>query len=206
MPRAPERPAARARYLFYLHGKIVEDQGADAVSPELGRYEYAAIVKHFADSGFTVISEVRARDTDPEAYADSVVRQIRRLLAAGTRPQGVTVVGASKGSVIAMLVSTRLAEPVRFVLLANCNDYVLRRFPLRLHGEVLSIYEASDSLGRSCEALFEQSPRLARKEEIRLEIGLEHGFLYRPLREWLGPTVAFARAGRTQAPHRPPTR
>jgi pimeloyl-ACP methyl ester carboxylesterase len=200
MSRAPERPEVGARYVFYLHGRIVEDQGADAVSPELGRYEYTAIVRQLADSGFSVISEVRARDTDPEVYADSVVRQIRRLLAASTRPQDITVVGASKGSVIAMLISTRLAEPVRLVLLANCNDYVLRRFRLRLHGEVLSIYEASDSLGRSCAPLFERSPGVTRKQEIRLETGLGHGFLYRPLPEWVGPTVSFARTGRTRAP------
>ncbi|HJR63198.1 MAG TPA: alpha/beta hydrolase [Gemmatimonadaceae bacterium] len=200
LSRAPERPEAATRYLFYLHGRIVEDQGAEAVSPELGRYEYTAIVRQLADSGFTVISEVRARDTDPEVYADSVARQIRRLLAGDIRPQDITVVGASKGSVIAMLVSTRLAEPVRLVLLANCNDNVLRRFPLRLHGEVLSIYEASDSLGRSCAPLFERSPGVTRKQEIRLETGLGHGFLFRPLPEWVGPTVSFARTGRTKTP------
>ena len=38
LSRAPERPAAGASYLFYLHGRIVEDQGADAVSPDYGRY------------------------------------------------------------------------------------------------------------------------------------------------------------------------
>ncbi|HJU64727.1 MAG TPA: metallophosphoesterase [Gemmatimonadaceae bacterium] len=195
LTHAPERPQAGTSYLFYLHGRIVEDQGPSAVSPQFGRYEYEAIVRHFVDSGFTVISEVRARDTDPERYADSVVTQIRRLLAGGVRPHDVTVVGASKGSVIAMLVATRLAQPVRFVLLANCNESILRRFTPSLHGDVLSIYEASDSLGQSCRALFDQSPRLGRRHEIRLETGLQHGFLYRPLPQWVAPTVAWARSG-----------
>ena len=52
LSRAPERPAAGASYLFYLHGRIVEDQGADAVSPDYGRYEYSGIVQGLADEGW----------------------------------------------------------------------------------------------------------------------------------------------------------
>jgi hypothetical protein len=33
------------RVLFYLHGKIVEDQGPSAESERYGRYEYEAILK-----------------------------------------------------------------------------------------------------------------------------------------------------------------
>lgn len=184
-----------ARHLFYLHGRIIEDEGPHAVSPEHGRYEYAAIVRRFADAGLTVWSEARARDTDPEAYADSVARQVRRLVASGVPGQNVTVVGASKGSVIAMLVSTQVAEPIRYVLIANCNEYIFRRFPLQLHGEVLSIYEAGDSLGQSCRPLFDQSPGLGARHEIRLETGLRHGFIFRPLDAWVVPAIAWAERG-----------
>ena len=31
------------QYLFYFHGKIIEDQGIHAVSPDYGEYEYEAI-------------------------------------------------------------------------------------------------------------------------------------------------------------------
>jgi len=195
MARAPERPHPGTRYLFYLHGRIVEDQGPAAVSPDFGPYQYAAIVQQLADSGFAVISEVRAPNTDPEAYADSVTRQIRHLLAWRIRPRDITVIGASKGAVIAMLVASRLADPVRFLLLANCNQYIFRRFPLRLHGDVLSIYEASDSLGQTCRPLFEQSPALGERHEIRLETGLKHGLIFRPLAAWLRPALAWARGG-----------
>jgi hypothetical protein len=65
MARAPERPDLGAPYVFYSHGRLVEDQGADAVSPDYGRYEYTGIVQHLADSGFRVISEVRAPETNP---------------------------------------------------------------------------------------------------------------------------------------------
>ncbi|HSL68809.1 MAG TPA: alpha/beta hydrolase [Longimicrobiales bacterium] len=193
LPRAPALPDASARYLLYLHGQIVEDQGVAPVSPQFGSYEYRAIVGQLADSGFTVISEARAPNTDVRIYADSVLRQIRRLLANGITAHHITVVGASKGSVIAMLVSTRLPDPVRYVLLANCGDDILRRFRPRLHGDVLSIYEASDPIGASCRPLFQQSPDIGQHDEIRLQTGLKHGFLYRPLPEWIGPTIAWAR-------------
>lgn len=58
------------RYMFYLHGKIIEDQGIPAVSPEYGTYEYEAILAKLASFGFTVISEQRTKDTDGMKYAD----------------------------------------------------------------------------------------------------------------------------------------
>jgi hypothetical protein len=194
----PARPDPETRYLFYLHGRIVEDQGAGAVSPAFGRYEYEEILKQLAADPIMLISEARKANTDPHVYADSVARQIERLLSAGVPPRSVTVVGASKGAVIAMLVSTRVREPVRYVLLANCNDYVFRTFPLSLHGHVLSIYEASDSLGASCQPLFDRSPALAERSEIRLTTGLKHGFIFRPLEQWVRPALDWARGRATQ--------
>jgi hypothetical protein len=193
LARAPERPDANVRYLFYLHGRIVEDQGAEAVSPDYGRYEYAAILQQLAARGFIVVSEVRPRDTDPERYASLVIQQIQQLLAGGVSPRNIAVVGASKGAVIAMLVSTRFAGAIRYVLLANCNDFIFKMFPLSLRGDVLSIYEASDSLGQTCEPLFERSPALGEQRELRLETGLRHGFIFRPLEAWVGPAVSWAR-------------
>jgi hypothetical protein len=65
LSRAPDHPNVRGRYLFYLHGRIIEEQGARAVSPDYGRYEYAAILQRLSGEGFTVISEVRPRNTKP---------------------------------------------------------------------------------------------------------------------------------------------
>ena len=90
---APERPHPGSRYLFYLHGRIVEDQGANAVSPDYGRYEYSAIVSQLAD--------------------------------------------------------------------------------------VLP--------------LFDRSPNLGERQEVRLSTGLRHGFIFRPLDVWLRPAVTWAR-------------
>ncbi len=110
----------------------------------------------------------------------------------GVSASHIGVIGASKGAVIAMLVSTQVATPVRYVLMANCNEFVFKTFSLSLHGHVLSIYEASDELGRTCEPLFERSTELGERREIRLSTGLRHGFLFRPLEAWMEPAVAWA--------------
>ena len=190
----PEVPARDARYLFYLHGRIIEDQGPAGVSPRFGRYDYPGILAAFRARGFEVRSEVRPADTDVNAYAARVAGEIEALVARGVPPSHITVVGASKGAVITALVSTRLARPgVRYVLLANCNDWLIRTHDPNLTGEVLSIYEASDEFGGTCRPLADRSPRLQRFEEVRLETGLGHGMVYRPLPAWVEPAAAWAR-------------
>lgn len=185
---------AAAPIVYYLHGKIVEDLGPRGVSPRYGAYDYPGIIESFRDKGIEVISETRAKGTDPSAYADRLLADIRRKLAAGSKPSQITVVGASKGAVIASLVSTRLNVPgVRYVLLANCNQWLAREMKPRLTGEILSIYEASDDVGGTCKPIIDQSPAVSRFEELRLETGLGHGVLYRPLKEWIEPAIAWAK-------------
>jgi hypothetical protein len=142
------------------------------------------------------VSEARAKDTDPKVYSDKVAGQIEALLAAGVPGRQITVIGVSKGSVIAMLVSTQVRSPeVGYVILANCNGWVTEHFHIDLHGQVLSIYEATDSVGGTCGPIFAQSKQIGRHREIRLETGLRHGFLYRPMKEWLEPAIAWTRRG-----------
>lgn len=180
-------------YLFYLHGRIVEEQGPTGVSPRFGRYDYPGIVAAFRARGFTVVSEVRPRDTDAGAYADKVIGDVRALIARGVDPSRITIVGASKGGVIVSLISTRLANPrMRYVMLASCNPSLIRTHDPRLTGEVLSIYEQSDDIGRSCGPLAARSLGLKRFREIRLTTGLGHGMVYRPLAQWVGPAAAWA--------------
>jgi hypothetical protein len=187
---SPPKPA-----IYYLHGKIVEDLGPRGVSPRHGAFDYPGILTALrSDGGIEVISEVRPKDTDPSAYADKLVVEIRRQIAAGTPPSRITVVGASKGSVVASLVSTRLKEPgVRYVLMANCNDWLIREMKPRLTGEILSVYEASDDIGQSCRPLVALSPGVTKFEEVRLETGLGHGIVYRPLEQWVKPAIAWAK-------------
>jgi hypothetical protein len=179
--------------LFYLHGKIVEDQGSEAFSERFGKYQYTEIVQAFEKTGFRVISEVRPPDTDRLKYAEKVAGQIRDLIRQGIKPSSITVVGASKGGVIAMTVSTLLQNPdLNFVLLANCNEGIRQSYDIRLCGRMLSIYEASDEIGGSCTAFFEDADCELISDEMRLETGLGHGFIYRPLDSWVKPAISWA--------------
>jgi len=121
-------------------------------------------------------------------------RELSRRSASGVSASHITVAGASKGSLIATLVSSKLQVPgVRYVLLAGCNDWLIRTWHPKLSGAVLSIYEASDDIGGSCAPLIKRSSAVTSFREIRLETGLGHGMLYRPLPQWIRPTIAWAK-------------
>lgn len=193
----PERIDTGARYLFYLHGKIIEDQGVRPTDPKFGVYEYEEILNTFEKRGFVVISEARGKDTDPKQYATKVVGQIGTLLRAGVPPSHITVVGASKGAVITMLVSTLLRNRnVNFVIMANCNDWVLSNFEIDLYGNVLSIYDVNDEFGGSCQKFFDKATGLNSHKEVELKVGTGHAVLYKPLKEWVEPVDEWAKRPR----------
>jgi hypothetical protein len=186
------------QYLFYLHGKIIEDQGVHAVSPDFGEYEYEAILKKLSDYDFIVISEQRPKNTDGAEYAKKVVKQVTALLKYGVPAANITVVGASKGAGIAIDVSHLLEnEEINFVIMGICNpDEVdfLKQNQTNLYGNILSIYDSVDELAGSCQEIFALSEGrgLARHDEIVLHVGTGHGILYKPLDEWIVPAVEWA--------------
>ena len=189
----PER-----RYLFYLHGQIIEDQGLPAVSPVFGAYEYVSILKALEGHGFLVISEQRSSGTDVDPYAQMVLGQIRLLLNGNVPSGSITVVGASKGGYIAATVSHLLDDSmVNYVLMGVCHPSMVADWKLRqisLHGNVLAIRDSADEIAGSCQELFDISTDkgLGRYQEIVLEVGTGHGILYKPLDEWILPTVEWA--------------
>jgi hypothetical protein len=140
-------------YLFYLHGKIIEDQGLPAVSPEFGKYEYEAILKKLESYGFVVISEQRSRDTVSAEYASRVTDQIKTLQDAGVPAENITVVGASKGAGIAAIVSSLLKDcKMNFVLLGFCAPDTVRELVQNrtgLYRNVLAIRDSTDDLSVS---------------------------------------------------------
>jgi hypothetical protein len=188
-----------AEYLFYLHGKIIEDQGLPAISPEYGEYEYQAILEALQGYDYVVISEQRGASTDGMAYASRVAGQVTMLLVAGVPPDAITVVGASQGAGIAVYVSHRLANPdINYVLLSICHPDNVQEFienDITLYGNVLSIYDASDALAGTCQELFRFSEGrgIDRYAEVVLDIGTGHGILYQPLIEWVLPTAEWGR-------------
>ncbi len=194
----PSRIDPGEHYLFYLHGRIIEDLGIHAVSDEYGPYQYEEILDRFRDAGFVVISEPRPPRTEVVDYARRTVGQIESLIESGVPPQNITVVGASKGAYIATLTS-HLARnrDLNFVLLATCHpDSVehMKANQIDLWGNVLAIRDRSDwELAGSCEDAFAFSEGIGRHEELVLDIGTGHGILYKPLDEWVIPTIEWAR-------------
>jgi hypothetical protein len=189
----PAKPDPSARYAFYLHGRILEEQGRRAVSADYGPYEYDAILQAMASHRLTVISEVRKQGAGKE-FVDRVVGQVKRLRAAGVPARNIAVVGASKGGGMTIQVAAALAEPaMSFVVLAGCGGNVDLGPALR--GRVLSIYDRADRFKPSCRATFDAAPGLAAREEIVLDLGKDHGLLYRPYPEWVLPAVNWIHAG-----------
>ena len=184
------------RYLFYLHGRIIEDQGIHAVDTVhgYGAYQYEDILKAFRNAGFTVISDVRSKDVHPGFYQHKVENQIDSLIGTGVKPNDITVVGASKGAIISMFISSDLKnKDLNFVFLAGCDDDILHRFPeIQFCGNILSIYEKSDT-EQSC-ARFKENTSLTipHYKEIELNTGLKHGFLFKALPEWIDPAINWA--------------
>ena len=190
----PQKIDTNARYLFYISGYIVAAGNTRPTSPKWGVYEYEKILEAFKERGFVVISEARKQSSDIEPYAKKVAAQVRQLLKAGVPPRNITVVGASQGSWITMLVSTYAKNrDINFVLVTACSadDGFLKL--VNLHGNVLVISERTDELG-SCQRFRDDGKGIRAYKEIMLHTGLSHAYLYRPLKEWIEPAAEWAQA------------
>jgi hypothetical protein len=188
----PAQVRPGARYLIYLHPRVVEEKGPGATDERFGPFEYQQILDTLAASGADVIAELRPQGTDFRAFGAHVTDQVRRLLTAGVPAERIAVVGFSKGGAIAMIASALLMEPrVAFVFLGSCGDWVIGRDDVDVRGRILSIYEASDELGTSCEPLFAQAGEPGEHREIRIDTGAGHGAFFRPRPEWLDPLLRW---------------
>jgi len=194
----PESVDSTKHYLFYLHGKIIEDQGIPAVSPDYGEYEYKAILEKLSSYGFVVISEQRVKNTDSMEYAKKITEQVTALLKAGVPARNITIVGASKGAGITIFVSHLLEnEEVNYVIMAICDPATveeLKQNEISLYGNVLSIYDSTDELAGSCRELFSfsEGKGISKHNEIVLNVGTGHGILFKPLDEWIIPVIQWA--------------
>jgi hypothetical protein len=187
------------KYMFYLHGKILEDQGLPAISPVYGEYRYEEILKVLESYGFVIVSEQRPKNADGWQYAQRGARQIAELISSNVPPGHITVVGASKGATIATGISNLVGiSEVNYVLLGTCHPSLIDEWKqqgVTLFGNVLAIYDvADDEYSGSCEDLFARSEGkgLGQHLEIVLHVGTGHGILYEPLEEWVVPTVRWA--------------
>ncbi|MGI9551910.1 MAG: alpha/beta hydrolase [Aurantibacter sp.] len=182
-------------YVFFLHNKFLEEHELSESHPEYGLTEYLEIIKVFKESGFEVISEKRKGGINAREYALKVVKQIDSLMVMGVDPTKITVVGTSKGGYIAQYVSTFAKEPdLNFVFIASFSNTDIQTIPeINYCGNILTIYEKTDPFGVSALKRKESSTcKIENFKEIELNTGLKHGFLFKPLKEWMEPAIKWA--------------
>ena len=197
LPHAPSQPDPTGKYLFYLHGLIIEEAGIRPLSKEHGYYEFELILAELAKEGFIVISEARPQGTRVRPYAEAVAAEIEGLLRQGVPPTHITIVGASKGGIISAYVSNILKrQELTYVILAGLFAKCLSDENLRLYGRVLSIHDRADSQPISPEAFFARSVGQGAFQALILDLDLGHGLLYQPYRQWIDPLLAWVREGK----------
>jgi dienelactone hydrolase len=180
---------SQKKYIYYLHGRIIEMQGKDAVSEDYGSYEFDNIFKALSDKEHIVIAEIRTKNVDYLEYAKKVSKEIDSLVKLGVVPKDITVVGASKGAIIASTISNINPNPINYVFLAGNNKYQEENNDWKFHGQVLCIYDKSDSIAGGNYDYWKNKENYTTKfEQIELNTNLGHGFLYKPLDIWIEPT------------------
>lgn len=195
----PRNPDPDGRYVFYLHGQIVQDQGPRPTHPQYGLYDYPLILETLAGHDLTVISERRRPGTDRERYAKGVVKQVGKLIERGVSPERITVLGFSAGGMIAIHASSMMPDTaINFVIMASCADWMYDSPETRLHGRVLSVYEQSD-FAYSCKALADRDPGPSDYKDVRINTGKKHGAFYLPDDTWVVPVVDWIKS-----PDQPP--
>ena len=183
----PDEIDRNSIYVFYSHGFIVEGGNPMPKHAKWGVYDFPAIKRELADSDFELIAFHRPEKSDPVQYAKTLAEQVKQLLDAGVKTNRITILGFSKGGYITALAASELKnDGINVILLAGCGRWVKKSPDVRLYGNVLSIYETSDSVG-SCKMLAENSPGLVSFEEIVIRTGLDHGAFYTPNPDWVTP-------------------
>ena len=182
-------------YIFFLHNRFLEEHELNEAHPEFGRVEYKEIVGEFEKNGFKVITEKRNDNVNARDYAVGIVNQIDSLLKKGVEPKRITIVGTSKGGYIAQYVSTLANNSeLNFVFVACFRNSDLVEIPeINFCGNILNIYEKTDPYGVSALKRKENSScEIRHFKEIELNTKMGHGFLFKPLKEWIEPTIKWA--------------
>jgi hypothetical protein len=191
----PDTINATGYYMFYLHGGVVTVKGDNATTdaaPQFGPYQYSRILDTLRAHGFYVISERRLPSVEDSVYVRKIAQQVDTLLKAGVPVRDIILVGASAGSDIVLQVSERLKNPqIKYVIMGGCYPSTIKHYSrIRIAGRFLSIIESSDPHG-PCVEIFKDHKQIKDFHEVKLETGLNHGFIYKPYSAWLNPLVQW---------------
>lgn len=177
------------KQIIYIHGRIIEQQGENAYSEEFGKYELDSIISALEFEKSVVHYEIRTENVEPKEYANKISKQIDSLILLGIKPTNITIIGASKGAIIASNVSDLNSNPINYVFLAGNNEYQELNNNWKFHGQVLCIYDRSDNIAGKNYDYWQNNENYTTKfEQLELTTNLGHGFLFKPLDAWVEPT------------------
>ena len=194
--KIPDEIDANKKYVFYLHGLIVEGDNPRPIHKKYGAYEFQKIKEALAEnSSFDVIAHHRPANTEVREYTNKLVSWVKELLNSGVRPSNITLIGFSRGGEIAAYASTNLRENnINTVLLGSCwPGSVQNKSSIVFGGHFLSIFETSD-VALSCEKLAKRSPQLLSFKEVSISTGGEHGAFFSPNNEWVIPVKEWVQS------------
>ncbi len=195
LEKPPTTPDPTGRYMFYMHGRYVEERGSDNV------YKYDAILRELADKGFTVVGESRGQ-VEIGDYARLVAGQVTAMITAGVPAGNITVAGHSRGGFIALLAASFIGDPdVRYGILAACGlegtrfrkayRRLLKKSAEAIKGKFLVMWEQGDEEAGHCDEVLEKAS--APYRNVKLTVGGGHRIFYKAEASWIGPLVAFAK-------------
>lgn len=163
-------------------------QGKEAYSEDFGKYEIDSIASAVKVDNAVIHCDIRNYDTDVKVYAAKVSEEIDSLVNSGVKPSDITVIGASKGAIIACNISDMNIHDINYIFFAGNNDYQEENNDWKFHGKVLCIYDLSDDIAGKDYSYWKQKENFTSKfEQIEIKTDLGHGFLYKSIDDWVLP-------------------
>lgn len=78
---------------------------------------------------------------------------------------------------------------INYIFLGGNNYYQEENNDWKLHGIVLCIYDLSDDIAGKDYSYWKQKENFTSKfEQIEIKTNLGHGFLYKPIDDWVVPS------------------
>lgn len=186
----------KKRYVFYIHDVSAGTCSSLPVEPFV-MHGYNQSLEALRDEGFHVISENRPPNTDLIEYALKIAEDIKDLIRAWLPQEHITLVATSQAAAVGSLVSSLLKkEEVNYVLLHatdSKNNVNLIDTRIKLTGNVLSIYASQSEDSSFVKPVCWDTSATHKFEEVALLNTKNQSLLHQPCREWLEPTVNWAK-------------
>lgn len=195
----PFHPKPEEHYLFYQHGKLIEQNGIPTSHIKHGSYDFHEILNTFSYRGFQVIAELRATNASIHGHAFRLARKINSLIDKGVAPNNITLVGLDKGGRIALVTSSYVGNSeINYVIINGCysNDSKVRQFikkhELKPAGRILDLRLEVNRKTGPCSAFYANQEEVVESRELIFSVNTESGLFFKAESKWIDPVVAWA--------------